>query len=77
MNQCPGKWVEIGHAVVCFARAAHAFSAGIKCPHCMCVACVLFVIHQLKPRKGHTLWCAIGAGTSRGTLSWGGTMLAL
>ena len=25
----------------------------------------------------HTLWCALGAGTSRGTLCWRGTLLAL
>ena len=28
-------------------------------------------------RKGHILWCAIEVGTSRGTLSWCGTLLAL
>ena len=30
---CPRYWVAIGYAVVCNARAAHAFSA-FKCPHC-------------------------------------------
>ena len=36
MHPCPGNWVAIGHVVVYFARSAHAFSAGIKCQHCMC-----------------------------------------
>ena len=35
MHPCPGNWVAIGHAVVYFAQADHAFSAGIKCRHCM------------------------------------------
>ena len=30
----PGNWVEIGRAVVYSVRAAHAFSAVIKCRHC-------------------------------------------
>ena len=34
MHPCPGNWVAIGCAVVYSARAAHAFSAGIKCWHC-------------------------------------------
>ena len=34
MQLCPGKSVAIGHAVVYFAQAAHAFSAGIKCRYC-------------------------------------------
>ena len=34
MHPCPGIWVEIGRAVVYYARAARAFSAGIKCRHC-------------------------------------------
>ena len=29
------SWVTIGRAVVYHARAAHAFSAGIKCRHCI------------------------------------------
>ena len=29
----PGNWVTTGHAVVYFARAAHAFNAGIKCQY--------------------------------------------
>ena len=35
MHQGPGNWVAIGHAVVYYARAAHAFSAGIKCRQCI------------------------------------------
>ena len=35
MHQCPEHWVAIGHAVVYYARAAHALSEGIKCPCCM------------------------------------------
>ena len=34
MHQCPENWAAIGHAVVDYARAAHALSAGIKCPYC-------------------------------------------
>ena len=30
----------IGRAVVYYPRAAHTFSAGIKCRHCMCVVCL-------------------------------------
>ena len=30
----PGNWVSIRHAVMYYAQAAHAFSAGIKCRHC-------------------------------------------
>ena len=28
--------MAIGHAVVHYAQAAHAFSAGIECWHCIC-----------------------------------------
>ena len=35
MHPRPGNWVAIGHVVVNSARAAHAFSAEIKCRHCM------------------------------------------
>ena len=31
----PNAWVAIGHAVVYHAWATHAFSAGIKCRHCL------------------------------------------
>ena len=34
MHLCPGNVVAIGRAVMYFARAAHTFSAGIKCRHC-------------------------------------------
>ena len=27
-------------------------------------------VNRNLPHKGHTLWCAVGAGTSRRTLSW-------
>ena len=33
MHACPGNLVAIRHAVVYYARAVHAFSAGIKCWH--------------------------------------------
>ena len=36
IHPCPENWVAMGHAVVYFAQAAHAFSAGIKCWHCTC-----------------------------------------
>ena len=35
MHPCPWCWVTIGHAVVYCAQTAHAFSAGIKCRHCI------------------------------------------
>ena len=35
MRLCPDNWVAIGRAVVFYARAAHACSAGIKCRHCI------------------------------------------
>ena len=35
MHPCPGNWAAIRHAVVYYAKAAHAFSAAIKCRHCM------------------------------------------
>ena len=34
MHPYSGNWVSMGHAVVYYVRAAHAFSAGIKCRHC-------------------------------------------
>ena len=34
IHPCQGNWVAIGHTVVYHARAAHAFSAGIKCRNC-------------------------------------------
>ena len=36
MNPCLGNWVAIGRAVVYYARAANAISAGINCRHCIC-----------------------------------------
>ena len=35
MHPCPGNWVAIEHGVVFYARADRAFSAGIKCRHCI------------------------------------------
>ena len=34
MYPCPLSWLAIGRVFVYYARAAHAFSAGIKCWHC-------------------------------------------
>ena len=34
MHTCPEDWVAIQHAVVYYALADRAFSAGIKCWHC-------------------------------------------
>ena len=34
MHPCPGKWVANGRAAVCYAQAAHAYSAGVKCRYC-------------------------------------------
>ena len=34
MHPCPGNWMTIGRTVVFYARATHAFSAGIRCLHC-------------------------------------------
>ena len=41
MHPCQGNWVEIGRAVVHFARDALAFSAGIKYQHCTLIVCLL------------------------------------
>ena len=35
MHPWPGNYVAIGRAVVYCARAAHAFSSGIRCRHCI------------------------------------------
>ena len=34
IHPCPGNWVAIGCVVVYYARAAHAFSAGIRYQPC-------------------------------------------
>ena len=39
MHPYPGNWMAIERAVVCHAWATRAFSAGIKCRHCMFVYC--------------------------------------
>ena len=44
MQPCPGNLVAIGHMVVYYAWAAHAFSAGIKYRHC-----VIAYLHATKP----------------------------
>ena len=36
MHPYPGNWVAIGRAVVYYALATRAFSAGIRCWHCIC-----------------------------------------
>ena len=35
MHPYPGSWVAIERAVVYYGWAARAFSAGIKCRHCI------------------------------------------
>ena len=50
MHQCPGKWVAIGRAVVYYARAAHAFSAGIKCRHCSYGMPFAHLFQHLQPK---------------------------
>ena len=42
-HPCPGNWEAIGRAVVYNARAAHPFTAGIKCQHCRWLVFVLSV----------------------------------
>ena len=44
MSLCPGNWVAIGSAVVYHAQAAHTFSAGSICRHCMYV-CMYYCMH--------------------------------
>ena len=34
IHPCQGNWVAIGHTVVYYAGAVHAFSAIIECRHC-------------------------------------------
>ena len=35
VQPCLGNWVAIRCAVLYYARSAHAYSAGIKCRHCI------------------------------------------
>ena len=35
IHPCQGNWLTTGHAVAYYDRAVQAFSAGIKCWHCM------------------------------------------
>ena len=46
MHLCPGNVVAIGRAVIYNARAAHTFSAGIKCRHCTLQFYCLFDINH-------------------------------
>ena len=49
MHQSPDNWVAIGRAVAFCAWAAHAFSAGIKCWHCMIADAVHLSGEQMCP----------------------------
>ena len=49
MYPCPGNWVAFGRAVVYYARASHAFSAGIKCRHCILQAKWIQTKHIMYP----------------------------
>ena len=42
MHLCPGDWVGIGRVVVYYVRSTHAFSAGIKCLHCILVLIIFY-----------------------------------
>ena len=44
MHPRPENWVEIGRAVVYYARADQIFSAGIKCRHCMYVLTLMLLV---------------------------------
>ena len=46
-----GPWVAIGPAVMLFARAAQAFSAGIKCWHCRKQICHSHLTRSFLLRK--------------------------
>ena len=46
----PENLFAIGHAVVWYARAAHAYSAGIECPYC-----ILDIVHETI--KGYAIYC--------------------
>ena len=55
MHPCPENCVAIGRAVVYYALAAHAFSAGIKCRHCSTVL-VLTHLHSEWPKEAWQFW---------------------
>ena len=61
MYQGPGNWVAIRHAVVYNARAAYAFSAGIKCRHCINQRCFTFILIPKDVFFGYryTFWLTI------------------
>ena len=60
LHPCPGNLVAIGRAVVYYAWTAQAFSAGIKCRHCMSKIVVLCYYRKQQQSKyvGYTV--AIG-----------------
>ena len=43
MHQCPGNGVAVGRAVVYYARAAHAFSAGTIVHHRNIAKKIIFI----------------------------------
>ena len=45
MHPCPGNWVAFWRALVYYARADQAFSAGIKCRPCTTVE-LLFALEK-------------------------------
>ena len=42
-HPCPENWVAIGHAVVYYARVAHAYSAEIKNRYCITLGLLLIL----------------------------------
>ena len=46
MHPWPGNWVVIRRTVVNYARAAHAFSAGNKCRHCIQIEPILSILNN-------------------------------
>ena len=53
MHPCPRHWLANGRAVVYSAWAAQAFSAGIKCRHCMCVQVDSLLLARVWDSQGH------------------------
>ena len=52
MHPSPGNCVAIGRSIVYHARAAHAFSAGIKCRHFMNTECTMYAFQVIKQVNG-------------------------
>ena len=46
--------MAIGHVVVYFARAGHAFSAGIKCRHCR--SSIVFIVSTFGVGNDSNMW---------------------